>query len=101
MVERILKMSTTPPNPTELKSDSAWIEEAEVSLYDALIKVKGINKFIKNIQHNAMMNAATIANDTTFAPGKKNDYEEAYDKGCTDAAQAILTRASQILKGEK
>lgn len=90
----------TPPN-TELKSAEEWLEEAEVSLYDAMIKINGINKFIKDIQRNAMLHSATIAEGETFAAGKKSEWEEAYDKGCTDSSQAILTRAEQILKGEK
>ena len=53
---------------------------------------------IRKIQLDAMKGgarrAAVIAEGTTFAAGKHTEWEDAYDKGCKDSEEAILTAAN-------
>lgn len=89
----------TTPN-TELKSAEEWIKERpknncsdenECAVDCEMAFLEREQEWIRSIQHNAMLHAAEIVVNTST-----DDYGNlSYCK------QAILTRAEQILKGEK
>ena len=75
-------------------------EEWRKSRYFGNNSEDGIETIVQQIQLDAMKEgmrrAAQIAEDNTFALGKKTEWEQAYDKGCLDSQAAILTAAEQL-----
>lgn len=55
-----------------------------------------IQQILLDGMKEGMRRAAQVAEGTTFAAGKHTEWEDAYDKGCKDSEQAILTASEQL-----
>jgi len=51
---------------------------------------------VAEIQADALEHAADLAEGERYAPGPRNEWEYAYEKGCEDVRQSILRRVKEI-----